>query len=150
LHDPIDNSVLLLGSFTCSEHCGTHVDAPYHFSEGGQTVDQISLSNLISECRVIDISAKCLSPEGRDYALTAEDILEHEALFGILLSGTIVLIRTGWSKYYPKGSIEYLGFDHTSPYDPATSNLNFPGIGVDAANLFIERQISAVGLDTGL
>lgn len=136
------------GVITCSEHCGTHVDAPYHFSESGKTVDQIPLCNLISECRVVDISAECLGANGYNYSLVPEDILVHEEQHGKIQSGMIVLIKTGWWKYYERGSMEYLGFDNSTVYDPSTSVLRFPGIGESAAALFVDRQVSAVGLDT--
>lgn len=139
----------MLGVITCSEHCGTHVDAPHHFSESGKTVDQINLNNLICECRVVDVSAKCLGVEGKNYSVLTRDILSHEAEYGRIQSGMVVLIITGWWKYYDKGSLAYLGFDKSTVYDPATSVLSFPGIGEDAASLLIDRQVSAVGLDTG-
>jgi arylformamidase len=34
-------------------HFGTHVDAPYHFVAGGQTIDQIALDLLVGPCLVI-------------------------------------------------------------------------------------------------
>ena len=34
-------------NFFTSEHGGTHIDAPVHFAEGHQTVDQIPLDRLI-------------------------------------------------------------------------------------------------------
>ncbi len=37
--------------FFSSEHGGTHVDAPIHFAQGRQTVDQIPLERLIGAGR---------------------------------------------------------------------------------------------------
>lgn len=37
-----------------SSHSGTHLDAPAHFVEGGQTVDQIPLDILCGKVRVVD------------------------------------------------------------------------------------------------
>lgn len=39
-------------------HCGTHIDAPYHFEENGIKVDQIPLKYLIGEVTVFDIKKK--------------------------------------------------------------------------------------------
>jgi arylformamidase len=36
----------------CDSHIGTHVDAPLHFVENGEPVDQISLEHLIGPCQV--------------------------------------------------------------------------------------------------
>lgn len=82
------------GTFSCAEHGGTHVDAPFHFNKNGQTIDNIGLKELIAPCRVIDVSDKC--DMDRDYRLSFEDILDHErALGSIIEQGTIVIIRTG-------------------------------------------------------
>ena len=42
-----------------SEHGGTHIDAPIHFAEGGQTTAQIDLTRLMGPARVIDIREQC-------------------------------------------------------------------------------------------
>lgn len=41
-----------------SSHCGTHIDAPYHFEESGITIDQIPLDSLIGNVTVFDIKNK--------------------------------------------------------------------------------------------
>jgi kynurenine formamidase len=137
------------GTFSCAEHGGTHVDAPFHFAKDGKTVDLISLCDLIAPSRVIDISQKC-SDHGPDYTLTVNDIEAHEELHGRIEQGCIVLVRTGWSRRWKEGAKSYLGFDEATegPYDDK-SQLSFPGIGVDAAHLLVERKVAAVGLDTG-
>src|SRR5919106_1682770 len=45
--------------FSASEHGGTHMDAPIHFSRGKRTVDQIPLDRLIGPAVVIDVSPQC-------------------------------------------------------------------------------------------
>ena len=151
--DADSDSFYSAGIFKCAEHAGTHVDAPFHFNFRGLTVDKLAMSSLIAYCHVIDIRHVCLNtPNGRNYELQVSDIHEHERQYGDILEGNIVLIRTGWSKYYPQGSLAYLGFDEKlhGKYDSATSNLSFPGIGVEAAKLFVQKKVAAVGLDTGI
>lgn len=41
-----------------SSHCGTHIDAPYHFEENGIKIDQIPLDYLIGNATVFDIKNK--------------------------------------------------------------------------------------------
>ena len=41
-----------------SEHAGTHVDAPSHFIDGGQNVDEIPLETLVRPIAMIDISSR--------------------------------------------------------------------------------------------
>ena len=138
------------GVFSCAEHGGTHVDAPFHFSETGATVDLIPLDDLIASCRVVDITDNCNLEGNGDYMLSADDILKHEEQWGKIEERTIVLIRTGWSKHWQNGPQAYLGFDESDgPYDSSTSQLSFPGIGAEAAELLVQRNVAAVGLDTG-
>lgn len=44
-----------LSRLTCSVHTGTHIDAPYHFTAEGNTVDRLSLHDLIGEALVVQI-----------------------------------------------------------------------------------------------
>jgi len=48
----------LANNFATAEHGGTHIDAPIHFSENSQTVDEIPLENLIDPAIKIDVSKK--------------------------------------------------------------------------------------------
>jgi kynurenine formamidase len=41
-----------------SEHTGTHMDAPLHFSADGQSVAEIPVGNLVTPLCVVDIRAK--------------------------------------------------------------------------------------------
>jgi len=123
------------------EHGGTHLDAPIHFGEGKETADQIPLTRLLSRAVVIDVSAKADS--NRDYLLTPDDITEFERQHGQIAEGTIVLLRTGWSRRWPD-KLAYLG-DNT-PGD--ASKLHFPSFGPDAARLLVEqRRVAALGVD---
>lgn len=44
-----------LSELTFGSHCGTHIDAPYHFDENGITIDQIPLDSLIGDATVFEI-----------------------------------------------------------------------------------------------
>ncbi|HEY8889460.1 MAG TPA: cyclase family protein [Clostridium sp.] len=37
-------------------HTGTHIDAPFHVDDIGDTIDVIDLNKLITKCRVIDLT----------------------------------------------------------------------------------------------
>jgi kynurenine formamidase len=123
------------------EHGGTHLDAPIHFAEGQATTDQIPLRRLIAHGAVIDISSA--AAEDRDALVTVGQIEAFEHEHGAITPGTIVLIRTGWGRYWPNVE-QYLGDD--TPGD--TSNLHFPGISEEAARALVSRQVGAVGIDT--
>jgi len=128
-------------TFTTSEHGGTHLDSPLHFAEGKMAAHEIPLSRLIAPARVIDITAQCT--RDRNYLLTPADIESFEKRHGSIQSGDIVLVRTGWGRYWPARR-QYLGDD--TPGD--ASHLSFPGIGEAAAKLLVQHQVSGVGIDT--
>jgi kynurenine formamidase len=128
-------------SFCAAEHGGTHLDAPRHFAEHGATTDAIPLERLVAPAVVIDMSDD--AAKDRDALLGRSHLESFEAEHGTIAPGTIVLVRTDWSERWPDLE-RYLG--DTTPGD--VSNLHFPGIGADAAELLVERQIAAVGLDT--
>jgi kynurenine formamidase len=124
------------------EHGGTHLDAPLHFAEKGRGADAIPLDQLIGPAVVIDVTAQAKA--SRDYRLTREDVLAFEKANGRIAAGTIVLLRTGWSRFWPDAKA-YLGDD--TPGD--ASKLSFPSYGEDAAKLLVEeRQVGVLGVDT--
>lgn len=123
------------------EHGGTHLDAPIHFAENAETADRIPLSRLMAAAVVIDISAA--ASRDRNYRLTAADVLAFEEKYGRIADGTICLLRTGWSRYWPHAKA-YLGDD--TPGD--ASRLSFPSFGEEAARLLVqERRVAALGVD---
>ena len=129
------------GRYSASEHGGTHLDAPIHFGEGKQTIDQIPVDKLVGPAVVIDVSEA--ASKNRDYSLTLSDIAAWEAKYGQIPAGSIVLVRTGWEKHWGD-KLAYLGTD--KPGD--TANLHFPGISKEAAVLLGQRKVDAIGLDT--
>jgi kynurenine formamidase len=132
-------------NFSAAEHGGTHIDAPIHFSKQGQSVDEIPLEKLIGQAIKIDVSSKALN--NPDYLLSVEDFLDWEKKEKIIIpSGSIVLLQTGFSKYYPD-KIKYLGTDKRGKN--AVKELHFPGLSPAAAKWLVEnRTINAIGIDT--
>ncbi|GAN32378.1 MAG: cyclase family protein [Candidatus Brocadia sp. AMX2] len=47
-----------LSELTLGSHCGTHIDASYHFEENGIKIDQIPLDYLIENVTVFEIKNK--------------------------------------------------------------------------------------------
>ncbi|KAF5414296.1 MAG: Kynurenine formamidase [Candidatus Methanophagaceae archaeon] len=52
-----------LTRFSGSAHTGTHIDAPFHFSANGKTVDVLSLYDLIGEALVVHVNADTISAD---------------------------------------------------------------------------------------
>lgn len=131
-------------SFTTAEHGGTHIDAPVHFAEGRNSVDQIPLDQLTGNAVVIDVSAAVA--KNRDHLISIADITQWEDAHGKLDPALIVLLRTGFGQYWPDAG-RYLGTDLRGAEGAAA--LSFPGLDPAAAQWLVEqRQIKAVGIDT--
>ena len=132
-------------NFSTAEHGGTHIDAPIHFSEGGQTVDQIPLGKLIGPAIKIDVSSKALN--NPDYLISIADLKDWEHQQGIHIpDGSIVLLQTGFSQYYPN-KVEYLGTNERGEH--AIKLLHFPGLSPEAAEWLVQnRNIASIGIDT--
>ena len=130
--------------FAAPEHGGTHIDAPIHFFQQRQTVDQIPLSRLKGEGVCVDVSAQCSA--NPDYQVTVEDLRGWEQTHHESLAERIVLINTGYALLWPNRA-EYLGTSATGR--AAVSQLHFPGLEPAAATwLATQRRIKLVGIDT--
>ena len=103
-------------------HIGTHVDAPAHQIEGGDTLDAIPFERLITEAVTIDVSTREPGPIG---------LAELEPRLGQVREGDIVFIYSDNSRNW--GTPAYwTGFSYPD---------------AEAARALIERSISAIGFD---
>lgn len=130
--------------YSAAEHGGTHIDAPVHFAKGHNTVDGIPLDQLMGPAIVVDVTRQC--ENNRDYLITETDFKNWEQRNGRIPAETVVLLRTGFGKFYPDRK-RYLGTDERGV--AAVANLHFPGLHPDAARWLMQnRNIKAIGLDT--
>lgn len=130
--------------FAAPEHGGTHLDAPIHFHRDGRTVEAIPVEQLVGPGIVIDVSSQCAID--RDYQVKQEDFLAWEKRHGRIPPGAIVLLRTGFGRYWPDREA-YMGTSARG--EAAIPLLHFPGLHPEAAAwLAEERRIDAIGLDT--
>ncbi len=128
--------------YAASEHGGTHIDGPIHFGQGKLTIDQIPVSRLIGPAVVIEVADQC--EKDRDYRLSVPDIVSWEKKHGAIPQEAIVLVHTGWGKFWPDKK-RYWGSD--VPGD--ASQLHFPGFSREAAEFLVtKRKINGVGIDT--
>ena len=130
--------------YSAAEHGGTHLDSPIHFAKGRHTVDQIPLEQLMGAAVVVDVTKQCVN--NPDYLVSVADLQDWERKNGRLANGVIVLLRTGFGKYYPDRK-KYLGSDERGA--DAVPKLHFPGLDPEAARWLTQnRSIKAIGLDT--
>ncbi|NIQ56789.1 MAG: cyclase family protein, partial [Gammaproteobacteria bacterium] len=88
----------------------------------------VPLESLIGPAVVLDITEK--TRDDRDYRLAPDDVLAWEAEHGRIPEGSIVLLRTGWDRFWPDART-YLGTAERG--EVAAENLHFPSYGVEAA-----------------
>ena len=130
--------------YSAAEHGGTHLDSPVHFAKGHASVDQLPLEQLMGSAIVIDVTKQCAT--NPDYLVGVKDFEDWEKSNGRIANGTIVLLRTGFGKFYPDRK-KYLGTEERGA--EAVAKLHFPGLDPAAARWLTQnRSIKAIGLDT--
>src|SRR4051812_1251443 len=80
-----------------SEHAGTHMDAPIHYSADGASAEKIPAEQLVAPLAVVDVSAK--AAQNADYALSREDLGAWEARHGRLPERCCVVMNSGWAQH---------------------------------------------------
>jgi kynurenine formamidase len=132
-------------------HTGTHIDALGHTFANDRTYNGFTVRETVTNWGLKRLGIENLPPvvargvlidlptlKGRDLepgeVVTVTDL--RRALSGQeieLDQGDVVLIRTGWARYYS---------------EPETYVAAWPGIGLDAARWLVARNVSVVGADT--
>lgn len=108
-----------------SSHSGTHMDAPYHFLEKGQTIDKIPVNRLAADALLIKVKR-------RSKTITKHDILKFESKYGKIPDNSTVVFATGWSANLKK---------------PSYFKKN-PGLSVSAAKYLASKHTNLVGIDS--
>lgn len=120
-----------------AEHSGTHLDAPAHFASNGATAAELTLAQLIRPAVRFDVRELCAGDP--NFTLSRAQLEELEKDEGVIPTGSAVLIWTGWDDYLEDPN-RYLGL--------SSGALAFPGIGVGAAELIVEREAAGIGIDS--
>ncbi|MBT6068372.1 cyclase family protein [Candidatus Peregrinibacteria bacterium] len=111
-----------LSAISAGLHTGTHVDAPGHFLEGAERIDEVGLGKFMGEAEVLDFS----DFEGQ---LLSEEVMK-EKCEGKDLSGKIAVIKT-----------------RNSFSDPNVFDEEFVGLSGEAAEFLVGCGIKAVAVD---
>lgn len=124
------------------EHQGTHIDAPGHTGRGQATLEAIPPERLIGPGVVIDVKDKV--KKNPDFAVTVQDIKDHEAKYGRIPPMAIVIMNSGWGLKYPS-SEQVFGTKNLLE----VSTFHYPGWSPEACEMLLqERQVNVVGVDT--
>ncbi len=94
--------------YTCL-HTATHIDAPLHFIDGGETVDKIPLDIFLGECVVVE------TPPGPITGEYAEDRFPWKSCERLLIKGGGLSYLMESSAYYVNDAgIKLIGTDSAS------------------------------------
>lgn len=127
--------------FEMAVHCGTHLDAPRHFSKTGWTVDEIPLDRLINvPVQVIDLSSKVAS--NRSYGFVKDDFFDQNSKESLVIGKSVLLVYTGLSHLYDQGAKAYMGTDANN-----MTEMRIPGFTEEAAQYLVDVGVFGVGLD---
>ena len=108
-------------------HCGTHLDAPRHFSLRGRAISEFEIADFVfEEPLAVDI------PKGDSQLVFPEDFKATESA---ILRCDLLLIRTGFEKFRQADSIRYRSKN--------------PGFSLKAAVYLFENfpRLRAIGMD---
>jgi kynurenine formamidase len=109
-----------------TDQLGTQLDPPAHWAPEYPAIDELPATYTIRPLVVISIVEQLKS--NPNYALQVSDIAAWEKKHGRIPEGSVVFVRSDWSKAWP---------------DPKLATLKeFPGVGLDALKfLHNERKI---------
>jgi kynurenine formamidase len=133
-------------------HTGTHIDALGHVSSGDEMFNRWPVEESVSNWGLVRLGIDNLPPlvtrgvlvdiplfTGRE--LSPGEVIGPDGVQGALRMretslqpGDIVLIRTGWARYYGVQNDHYVEA--------------WPGIGLSCAEWLSEQRVVAVGADT--
>jgi arylformamidase len=120
---PIGTRAVNLSRLTIGLHCGTHMDAPFHFIESGRTMEQVPLAQCAGPAVLVR-----LPEHGPRAAITEGDLARYR---DALREARKVALSTGWERRW--GQPEYFS-DH-------------PVITPEAAHYLLECGVHLVGVD---
>lgn len=126
VHSTIARDGFNLLSVSMGSQTGTHVDAPYHFDESAEKLDELPLERFAGTAVIVD--ARDVGPRGRITWGYFEAVEEK------LVPGVMVLLHTGWSAHY--GTARY--FENPFLDREACAMLIARGVrtfGIDAINI---------------
>jgi len=135
----LENDGYNLNIWHLNEHTGTHMDAPFHFSDASHmSADQLPVENLVLPLAVVDIRGK--AEENPDAQLTLDDLQAWEAEHGPLPERACVAMMSGWDANVQSDSFRNADDEGV---------MHFPGFHVEAIEfLLAERNVLAIVVDT--
>ncbi|HKP03410.1 MAG TPA: cyclase family protein [Chthoniobacterales bacterium] len=156
-----EGATVNVGAIQMGVHNGTHADAPFHFEEGAETIEQMSLENYLGDAVVVDLTRKFGADRARQ--ITVADI---ESCSDALSKAPRLLLKTCvWkdSKFFPDWipiiapdvpgwlrarKVKLLGFDLPS-VDPIEAKELVNHHALAAAQIAVVESLDLSGIEAG-
>lgn len=119
----LENEGYNLSGVYVGTQTGSHVDAPYHFSNEGETIDKMELDFFFGPAVVVRVTDKKAQEQ-----ITMKDMAPY---VNQIKENTIVLFNTNW--YKKLGTEEF--FEH-------------PYVAGEVAEFLVEKGVRFIGIDT--
>jgi arylformamidase len=143
-----------VGRLVVSMHAGTHVDAPYHFADAGEKMDEVALDTYVGPARVIDargcdeLTMDLFTPfdwRATPRALIRTDCWKAAAEF-----------PSGWPRYAPDlpswlgaHGVRLIGMDFPSVDQPTSKDL-LTHHALEAAHVLILENLDLHHVEPGV
>jgi kynurenine formamidase len=107
-----------------TDQLGTQLDPPAHWAPEWAAIDELPATFAVRPLVVISIVRQV--KKNFNYALTVADVKKWERRYGRIPAGSVVMVRSDWSKRWP---------------DPALSKLTeFPGVKLDTLKFLHHKR----------
>jgi kynurenine formamidase len=107
-----------------TDQLGTQLDPPAHWAPEFPSIDELPATYCIRPLVVISIVEQVKKDSG--YHLTVADILKWESLHGKIPEGSVVFVRSDWSKEWPNPEL--------------STRKIFPGVKLEALKFLHEKR----------
>ena len=107
-----------------TDQLGTQLDPPAHWNPDYPAIDELPPTFAIRPLVVISIVAQVAKDPG--YHLTVADILDWEKRYGRIPEGSVVFVRSDWSKDWPNPAL--------------ATRTPFPGVKLEALKFLHEQR----------
>ncbi|MDD5014605.1 MAG: cyclase family protein [Atribacterota bacterium] len=119
---------------TIGLHFGTHLDAPFHFTENGKKLDDFHIKSLMGSAIVIDLSDKYCPEVAKSKPITIEDLENKLKEVNLeVRERDMVIINTGWHRIFSSEPLRYYR--------------DYCTLSAEAGAWLASKKVNLVGLD---
>ena len=110
--------------FLSTDQLGTQLDPPAHWAPEYPAIDELPATFAVRPLVVISIVDRVAADPG--YQMTVSDITDWESRNGLIPEGSVVFVRSDWSKAWPDPKL--------------ATQTQFPGVTLDALKFLHEQR----------